>query len=343
MIEILQTGRFNSLQDLGRYGWRNIGVSSCGAMDAVALKAGNLLIGNQEGAAALEIQTFPCKLLFHEAMIFSLTGAIGKIMLGTTRLSAWSATIAPAGQTLTIEPPPHGSRLYLCVPGGFDVEEVLGSRSTSFRGSFGGFEGRELRVGDRLRVRAQGADSVPDKSIHNKSIHRPILVPSPENCLRKIFPPLIDNILTVRALPASEEGLFVDSEEPFWQQDWKITPQSDRTGYRLTGTPLKARQHMEMRSYGVVAGIVQVPPSGEPIVQLSDTNTAGGYPKIAGVISGDLWRLGQLRPGQKIRFIRSDHAQAAIIDKALQQYFISLKQMCQHLGSHIRKEKIHAD
>jgi len=334
MIEILQTGRFNSLQDLGRTGWRHIGVTSCGAMDPVALTAGNLLLGNKAGCAGLEIQTFPCKLLFHAPTLFSLTGAVGKITLGDSRLSAWCATRAKAGQILTLEPPTHGSRLYLCVRGGFDVPEVLGSRSTSFRGSFGGLEGRELQVGDQLQRWGGEESPFPERAI---------LVPSPENCLRKIFPPLIEATLSVRALPASEEALFENNEETFWGQDWKVTPQSNRTGYRLTGTPLKAKKHLEIHSYGVVAGIVQVPPSGEPIVQMSDTNTAGGYPKIAGVASGDLWRLGQLRPGQKIRFIRCDHAQALTIHDALQRYFTSLEQLYNRLCEQKTGEQIHAD
>jgi len=333
MIEILQTGQLNSLQDLGRHGLRNIGVSSCGAMDFVALKAGNLLLGNEEGAAALEIQTFPCKILFNDRVIFSITGAVGKITLDGERLSPWCAAIARLEQTLVIEPPLHGSRLYFCVKGGFDVPEILGSRSTSFRGSFGGFEGRQLRSGDRLQIASTQKASFPNKVI---------LAPSPENCLRKLFPPLIDNTLTVRALPASEESLFEVSDISFWEQDWKLTPQSSRTGYRLTGTPLKAKRHMEMHSYGVVAGIVQVPPSGEPIVQMSDANTAGGYPKIAGVVSGDLWRLGQLRPGQKIRFVRCDHAAAARIHKELQEYFTSIKQMHHRLNAQPAGESIHA-
>jgi len=321
MIEILQTGRFNSLQDLGRSGYRNIGVSSCGAMDQVALKAGNLLIGNKVNAAAVEIQTFPFKILFHSLAVFSLTGAIGKITLGSSRLSAWSATTAKPGSILTIDPPPHGSRIYLCVAGGFDVPEILGSRSTSFRGSFGGLGGRELRAGDQLVAGQQEA----------YPLARSIVVPSPENCLREIFSPLSDNVLTVRALGASEETLFENSLKSFWQQDWQITPQSDRTGYRLTGIALQAENHLEMRSYGVVAGIVQVPPSGEPIIQMSDTNTAGGYPKIAGVISADLWRLGQLRPGQKVRFLKSDYTQAALIEKSLQGYFDGIQQMRRRL------------
>jgi len=333
MIEILQTGRFNSLQDLGRAGFRNIGVSGCGAMDAIALKVGNILIGNEENAAAIEIQTFPFKIRFHRPMIFSLTGAIGKIELDNIRLSAWSAGQAQAGQILMIAPPAHGCRAYLCVRGGFDVPEVLGSRSTSFRGAFGGFKGRELQVGDQLQA-AGGEGPVP---------FRRLIAPSPENCLRLIFPPVQNDTLCVRAMPASEEALFAGNEVSFWQQDWIITPHSDRTGYRLSGVPLKPKEHVEMRSYGVVAGIVQVPPSGEPIVQMSDTNTAGGYPKIAGVISSDLWRLGQLRPRQKIRFLSCDYAQAATIERELQRYFTSLKQMVNRLMAQSSGDLIHAD
>jgi len=334
MIEILQTGRFNSVQDLGRTGFRNIGVSGCGAMDKVALQAGNILLGNHINAAAIEIQTFPCKILFHHTTIFSLTGAVGKIDLDSRRLSAWSANTAQAGEQLMIAPPTHGSRIYLCVRNGFDVPEVLGSRSTSFRGAFGGFKGRELQAGDRLELANQDEDFLPIRSL---------VAPSPENCLRQIFTPMHDNVLNVRAIPAREEALFATSAVSFWQQDWKITPQSDRTGYRLAGVSLKAKEHLEMRSYGVVAGIVQVPPSGEPIVQMSDTNTAGGYPKIAGVVSGDLWRLGQLRPGQKIRFIPCDYAQATLLEHELQRYFTSLEQMVQRLYKQQNGDLAHVD
>lgn len=318
MIEIIQTGRFNSVQDLGRKNYRNIGVSASGAMDHTALRAGNILIGNKENDAAIEIQTFPFRIVFRQSIIFSLTGGIGNVTLDNDKLPPWWGIQAQVGQVLTIDVPQHGSRVYLCLEGGIDVPIVMGSHCTSFRGSFGGFHGRELQQGDRLQTVKGDNRFFPPTGIG---------AISPEHSASKYFAPLIDNTLTVRALPASEDALFIDSERTFWGQEWKITSQSDRTGYRLKGTALQPKEVVEMHSYGVVPGIVQVPPSGEPIVQMSDANTAGGYPKIAGVISADLWRLGQLRAGQKIRFVKSSYREAAKAADNIESYFKRLDTM----------------
>jgi allophanate hydrolase len=121
-------------------------------------------------------------------------------------------------------------------------------------------------------------------------------------------------------LPAGEHDLFGADAERFWSQSWKISSQSDRTGYRLSGEPVRPSAAVEMRSYGIVPGVVQVPPAGEPIVQMSDANTAGGYPKIAGVLEADLWRLGQARIGSRVRFVRSSHSEARALDQATAAY-----------------------
>jgi allophanate hydrolase len=312
MIEILETGPFNTVQDLGRPGYRDIGVSASGAMDPLAVRIGNILVGNDEGAAAIEVQTFPFSLRFERPTLFAVTGTDGDPMLNAVGLLPWCAYTAEAGQVLELKHPPTLARAYVSLGGGLDVPSVMGSRSTSLRGSFGGNAGRPLVKGDRMAL-GDSADIVPVPASG-------LAVIEPAIALRDLFPALVDGTLLVRALPGGEHALFPDDGDAFWSQTWKISSRSDRTGYRLSGDPIKPTAAIEMRSHGVVPGVIQVPPGGEPIVQMSDANTAGGYPKIAGVIECDLWRLGQARIGSRIRFVRSTHAEARSVEQAVARY-----------------------
>ncbi|TCN33321.1 biotin-dependent carboxyltransferase family protein [Sinorhizobium americanum] len=311
MIEVLQTGPLNTVQDLGRFGFRNAGVTSSGAMDRLALAVGNLLVGNDEGEAALEVQTFPFRLRFDRDTTVAITGADCDARLDGRRLPPWWALAVSAGQVVELDTPRHSARAYLSFAGGIEVEPVMGSRSTSLRGGFGGLDGRFLAANDRLGVRPAGACVVPPGGFGAMP---------PETALADHFPASEDGTLLVRAIPAGEYALFGGEAERFWSQTWKISSQSDRTGYRLSGEPIKLVSPVELRSHGVVPGVVQMPPSGEPIVQMSDANTAGGYPKIAGVIDIDLWRLGQARIGSRLRFVRSSVAEALAVERAVETY-----------------------
>jgi biotin-dependent carboxylase-like uncharacterized protein len=185
----------------------------------------------------------------------------------------------------------RGSRAVLCVSGGIDVPEVLGSRSTQLRGAFGGHEGRALRRGDVLRAADAG------------------------NACRTGFglvPPALalplerDGVAAVRVLPAAEYLAFEPaSREAFWAGEWKITSQSDRYGYRLDGEALRPIAPMELRSHGIVPGVIQVPHNGQPIIQMRDAQPSGGYPKFGTVIEADMWRLGQAPIGSRTRFIET--------------------------------------
>lgn len=316
MIEVLQTGPLNTVQDLGRFGYRNIGVTSSGAMDRLALTVGNLLLGNEDGAAALEIQTFPFRLRFEKDTVVAVTGADCDARLDGRPLPPWWAMPVSAGQVLELGTPLQSARAYLCFAGGLDVEPVMGSRSTSLRGGFGGLEGRFLAANDCLGIADMAGSAVPDAGFGAMP---------PETALAAHFLAPEDGVLLVRAIPAGEYALFGDEAERFWTQTWKISSQSDRTGYRLSGDPIVLAAPMEMRSHGVVPGVVQMPPAGEPIIQMSDANTAGGYPKIAGVVEVDLWRLGQARIGSRIRFIRSDVAEARAAEQAVKSYLDDIR------------------
>ncbi|MEI2298876.1 biotin-dependent carboxyltransferase family protein [Ensifer sp. MJa1] len=316
MIEIIETGPLNTIQDLGRPGYRSIGVTASGAMDPLAMEIGNILLGNQRGVAVIEVQTFPFRLSFTKGGAFALTGADCRAKLDGVALPPWWAAEAEAGQVLELSPPLRDARAYVSLAGGADVAEVMGSRSTSLRGSFGGFSGRTLAVGDGIASGAVEPVFLPKGGFG--------VVP-PAIALRDMFPVDEDGALRVRALPAGEHDLFGADADRFWRQPWKVSARSDRTGYRLSGDPIHPIEVVEMRSHGVVPGVIQVPPAGEPIVQMSDANTAGGYPKIAGVIEADLWRMGQARIGSTLRFVPATHAEARAIEKALAAYIEDIR------------------
>lgn len=310
MIEIVNTGPLNTIQDLGRPGYRDIGVTASGAMDPLALKIANLMVGNDDGAAVIEVQTFPLRIRFDTETAFSVTGGASAMLDGTV-VPPWWAQVAGPGQVLELTPSTASARAYIAFAGGIDLPLVLGSRSTSLRGAFGGFEGRFLSPDDRLVLGPSAAPYLPADGMG--------VVP-PATAMASLFPVEPDGTILIRALPSGEHDLFGGDAERFWHQKWKISSQSDRTGYRLSGDPIRPTAPVEMRSYGIVPGVIQVPPAGEPIVQMSDANTAGGYPKIAGVIEADLWRLGQARIGSRLRFVRCTHAEARALDKAIAAY-----------------------
>ncbi len=321
MIEIIETGPFNTIQDLGRHGYRDIGVTASGAIDPLAVKIGNILVGNDDDAAAIEVQTFPFKLQFGTGGIFAVTGADGSPTLDGRELIAWCTHVAEPGQILELRHPPRLARAYIAFRGGLDVPVLMGSRSTSLRGGFGGNAGRALIKGDRIEF-GTSADALPLPASG-------LAVVEPAVALRDFFPVVIDGVLPIRAIPAGEHELFAADAEGFWNRSWRISSSSDRTGYRLSGEPIKSTAKVEMRSHGVVPGVIQVPPAGEPIIQMSDANTAGGYPKIAGVIECDLWRLGQARIGTRLRFVRSTHAEARAVEQAVNRYVVDIRRTSQ--------------
>ncbi|QII38448.1 biotin-dependent carboxyltransferase family protein [Rouxiella badensis] len=318
MIEIEKTTALTSVQDLGREGCLNYGVGRAGAMDSLALQLGNLLLGNAPGAAAIEIPLFPFRVRFLEDCAFAVSGNDGDVLLDDRLLPPWWVAQAKAGQTLTVKASRYCARAYLHLPGGIDVPEVLGSRSTQLRGEFGGFHGRGLHKGDRL------AAAEPQRRVNTD-----LGIASP--WLR--FADLNAEVQPVRVLAAGEHFAYTaESRARFWQQDWRITPQSNRYGYRLEGEPLVALETMEMRSHGIVPGVIQVPHNGQPIIQMSDAQPSGGYPKFATVIEADLWLLGQIPPGRRIRFVECNFAQARDAWQTQQDYIQQVRKQIKQLN-----------
>lgn len=309
MIEILSTSALNLVQDLGRFGQRRFGVGTAGAMDTLALRAGNRLLGNADGCAALEINLAPLRIRFETDVSFALTGADCGARLDGREILPWWTLRARKGQELSIGHARHGARAYLCVAGGLDVPMKLGSRSTQMRGQIGGIEGRPVQRGDRIAIG------------HGLHVHADFGVAPPAVAT----PSAAGDVVPVRVIAAGEYWeLDAATQDALWTATWTVTPQSNRAGYRLAGTPLKTSRPLEMRSHGIVPGIVQLPPGGQPIIQLADGNVSGGYPKIATVIGADLRLLGQAPLGSRIRFAQVTRAQALDALKEIETYLDKL-------------------
>lgn len=318
MIEILSETALATVQDLGRLGALGFGVGNSGAMDDLALAAGNLLLGNDETDAGVEVQIFPFAVRFQAPVAFAVTGADCAATLDGRPILPWWSCQASAGQVLRLSSPVastwKASRAYLCVAGGIDAPVVLGSRSTQLRGAFGGHQGRALMQGDVLAAGAPG-----------EGVRRVGFGLRPPG---DVDPLLQDGVAAMRVLPAAEyERFSSDSLASFWVEPWKITPQSDRYGYRLAGPTLSLTTALELRSHGIVPGVIQVPPGGQPIVQMRDAQPSGGYPKIGTVIAADLWRLGQAPIGSKIRFVHCDWNAAIAAEARNRDYLDKVRRL----------------
>lgn len=296
MIEILSTGAVNSVQDLGRAGYLNAGVGRSGMMDAPALEIGNLLVGNDRGAAGIEVALAPFRLRFEADTVFALTGADCPAKLGEKEVPGWWAMNARAGETLILGVARSGARSVLAFQGGIDVPPVLGSRSTDLKSGFGGLEGRGLNRGDRLALadgprrplRMEGGYGADVSGLRGRSASK-------------------DDAVVLRILPSAEYAAFaVEAIATFLKTEWLITNDANRMGYRLSGPELFPSRKLDLFSHGIMPGTVQVPPNGQPIIQLAEANTCGGYPKIANVIEADLWKLAQAPVGAKLRFELTD-------------------------------------
>lgn len=304
MIEVVYLPPLATIQDLGRDGFWAQGLGRAGAMDRMAHSLANLMLGNDENAATLEIPLSPARFKFTERTGFALVGAACDARLDGRVLPRAFAGIAGKDQLLELGAMTAGARVYLALSGGIDVPQVLGSRSTQLRESFGGFEGRVLAQGDQLKPVSAAMPTLPKNGLS-------LSMPALRSASR-------DDIV-LRALPSAEHDSFsAEAITAFWSKPYTITPQSNRQGYRFEGPELTRTSQGELRSHGIVPGIVQVPGGGQPIIQLADSATMGGYPKIATVIEQDLWRLGQARPSDAVRFelITLDAAAQAVTEDA---------------------------
>lgn len=286
MLTIRKGGMQTTVQDLGRMGFQKYGVVAAGAMDPYALRMANLLVGNEENAAALEIALMGPEIHFEEDAIISICGGDLSPQLDGKAAGLWRCIGVYKGQTLTFGTPRRGSRAYLAVAGGINVPEVMDSRSTYLRAALGGFNGRALESGDQLAI---GAANRPNIVGDDNSWFMPS--------------PFYSSKPEIRVTAGRQFDLFSEeSRQRFFSESFSVSSQSDRMGYRLDGPHLELANKQEMISEAVVFGSIQVPPDGKPIILMADRQTAGGYPKIAEAITVDLPLISQLKPGDRMRF-----------------------------------------
>ncbi len=288
VLRVVNPGALATLQDRGRTGYQRFGVPQSGAMDMLTFTIACMLVGNGTDEAAIEftlmggsytLETGQCRAAVAGAFAVTLNGAA---------IPSYRAFDLSAGDLLRIGAGTmsHGSaRGYLAVAGGFDVAPVLGSRSTHVRSGIGGLDGAALRKDTRLRLRAPQAAAGPPHALDPRLARHD---PGP-----------------IRVLPGPQDDYFDGAGwDVFLGERWRMSPQSDRMGMRLEGPRVPHKGDYNIVSDGVPHGAIQVPGDGQPIVMLADRQSTGGYPKIATVISADLPRLGQLRPGDGLRFAR---------------------------------------
>ena len=322
-IDITRAGFLTSVQDLGRLGFRQFGVSVGGALDSHALRVANLLVGNDESAAGLEITLGGLRLHFVDDRIVAWCGGGFDVRLGSTSVAAGHAALVRAGQELMFNQPKVGCRCWLGISGEIDVPIVLGSRSTDLRTNFGGFDGRALRDGDEI---ALGKNSKHAQSLVDLLREQRISSWSPPHDWSS--PAQREPIL--RVMRGSDWNRFNDvTIQRFTNEVFIVSPDSDRMGVRLEGIELKRNHDIDLISEAVVPGTIQVPPGGKPIVLLGDCQTVGGYPKIAHVISVDLPTAAQLRLGDRVRFhevsLTEAHQLLAERERDLAEFRVGIK------------------
>jgi antagonist of KipI len=282
-IHVKEPGLLTTVQDLGRYGYSHLGISSGGAADSLAMRIANLLVGNAENAATLEMTLAGATLEFDEASVVALTGGECHCRIGGETAPMWQAVRVPKKGVVACDGMKTSARLYLAAHGGLDVRSIMGSASTNLAGHFGGLEGRALRKGDLLSVR------------------RP-----PNSHVRTLKPGAVDGLYfrgPIRVTRGAQHDWFgPEAFDKLLSCPFTVSDESNRSGLRLKGELISPRIRSQLLTEGVSVGAIQVPHNEQPIILFVDQQTTGGYPKIANVISADIYRVGQLRPREQVRF-----------------------------------------
>lgn len=303
-LRVVQPGLQTTVQDLGRIGSQRLGIPVSGALDPIALRAANVLVGNPQGLAGLEIAALgPTLEVDAESVRVALASAA--TVLQIERADGTRVEVPPlqsvrlvTGERLRVGAIAGSTVAYLAIEGGLGLPLFLGSQSTYVRGGFGGLDGRALAMGDRLPL------AMPAAEVRG------------ERCLEKLD---LAPAGSVRVVLGPQDDYFTpEARAAFLGEPYVVTREADRMGLRLEGPLLAHAKGYNIVSDGIAPGSIQVPGSGQPIVLLADRQTTGGYPKIATVISADLARVGRLLPGSKLRFTAVTVAEAQAARRALE-------------------------
>jgi biotin-dependent carboxylase-like uncharacterized protein len=283
VIRIVDPGPQTTVQDLGRLGHLRQGIPPSGPMDVRAFVLANRLAGNADGAAGLECTLLGPRFTAETACAIAVTGADAPVTVNGAPAPSWTTLLLAPGDTVRVAAARAGVRVYIAFSGGLDVPSVLGSRATYLRGRLGGVEGRALRRDDTLRL-----FPAPRPSVRRlDDAERPDFATEPE--IRVVLGPQAERFTSA--------GIAAFQGAPY-----EMLPQSDRMGARLAGPRIAHAHGHDIISDGIALGAIQVPGDGQPIALLVDRQSTGGYTKIATIGSFDIGRIGQVKPGQKVRF-----------------------------------------
>ena len=314
-FRVITPGPLTTVQDAGRTGYQSQGFPVGGAMDLRALRMGNLLVGNPENEAALEFALSGPELAFTDSTVIAVTGGAARPEINGKPVPAGSALRIRKGDRLRVGAMQEGMYGYIAFAGGLDIPVIMGSRSTSLTCGIGGYAGRKLAAGDEIRERAQRI-----RLPHLRARRLPEA---------GTIPPVF------RVIMGPQHGMFtLRGTEIFLLSEYIVTTETNRMGCRLDGPVIPAKHASDIISDGTAPGAIQIASDGKPIILLADRQTTGGYAKIASVITVDLPRLVQTRPGTKIRFqaITLEEAQAMIRQE--KQYMNYLRERFRHPWRH---------
>ena len=280
-FEVLHPGVHTTIQDLGRPGFMKYGTPASGVADRFSARVANFLVGNSPGAALLEITLFRLELLALNDLAIAVTGGNLSPLVNGNPLPMWQNYFLKKGDRVAFRARKQGFRAYLAVQGGFSGQKFLGSRSVFARGLMGS----TLKASEVLETGSAGAKP-----------------PSPKSLAKNMIPPFPSSHLLRVILGPQEDRFTPTGIETFLSSEYRVSPQSDRMGYRLRGPHIEHLKGADIISEPIARGAIQVPGDGLPILLLWDAQVSGGYTKIANIISTDLDRMAQVMPGESLRF-----------------------------------------
>jgi antagonist of KipI len=283
IFEVIRPGAYTTVQDRGRFSYQQFGVPVCGVVDSFAYRVANALVGNFQDQAVLEATIFGPTLKVLNQGLIAVTGGNLTPLINNASLPMWESVAIHPDDMLQFKGVKSGCRAYIAVAGGIDVPLVMGSRSTYVAGKIGGINGRPLAAGDRLnkgREMGKAGGHAPSELI-----------------------PIYSDDIEIRVILGPQDDYFSKDIKKFFTSTFKVSTKADRMGYRLEGDSIMHKGGVEKSiiSEPSVPGGIQVPPDGQPIILLVE-QTVGGYTKIATVISSDIGKVGQAKPGDQIHF-----------------------------------------
>lgn len=322
-VTIRQPGILTTIQDLGRYKAQKYGVIVGGAMDSVSLRLANMIVGNEQDEGALEVVLFGLSFEFNKETLIAITGGQLHPTIDGEPAPMWRPILVKKGSILKFQSGHSGSRAYVAFAGGMKVPKVLESKSTYVNAVIGGYKGRALKKDDVLQF---GELSYISKGLIDK------LKQSTSNDWSVNYRAFLNfkKHETIRILKGAEFDKFTEeSIDSLLNEQYTLTTHADRMGYLLEGHPLKMTEEFDLISEGVTFGTIQVPTSGQPIILMADRQTAGGYPKIAQVITADLPKLAQSLPMNQLSFevVTLEEAEQALFEqeKAMHDLSVSIR------------------